>query len=61
MEACDSTAVETGDDSSLLALTPSDESERSSTTADDISTEVKELGVYNSALAFISSLIVYAL
>ena len=40
VEAGDSTAVQTGDDSSILPLTPSDDSERSSTTADDISTEV---------------------
>lgn len=38
--AGDSIAVQTGDDTSLRALSPFDESDRSTTTADEISTEV---------------------
>jgi len=39
--AGDSTAVQTGDDNSLRAFSPSDESDRTTTTADEISTEVQ--------------------
>ena len=40
-DAFDSTAVQTSDDASSHMLTPTDDSDRSTTTADDISTEVK--------------------